>query len=379
MKNLKKNTLTILIASAFSVSSAYARMSPETPQLVGFFSEYTQHAGAVTGRLVLGGTLTVNPNVMGFTDEDGDAEDTTKRKYSWKIDNQEKSTTDTLAIPLDSDLIGKQVILEVTPTTLTGDPLIGKVYTIGNLLDAGATDGGTGGTIEPDATAKPIVSKLTMAGVLQVGNALTATYEWNPNGGNQTDSSTYRWNRGVAGASQKAGTVSNTQEVESYTLVPDDAGSVIELSLTAVNGANVTGNTVTIDSTGQATDTNVGNGGGSDTTTGGTNDTVALAPAEDPLTVEIHYTSNATMDANGVNGGTHANGARPVAGKDLLTAVMTFEPGTETALSNYTFTWYEVGNPAPLATIDGVATYLPLASPNGGSQGKKITVDVSAK
>ncbi|HDO1315555.1 hypothetical protein [Aeromonas veronii] len=382
MKYVKKSVLAALIASAFSAGSAYAVMSASTPVLVGYFSEYTTHAGAVTGRLVLGGQLTVNPDVMGFDDKDQDLENVLARQYSWKIDGVEYSDSNTLIIPLDSNLIGKPVTLEVTPTTLTGQPLVGKTYLITDLGTAGATDGGTGGTIEPDTTAKPIVSNLTMEGILQVNQTLSATYKWNPNGGHPTDNSTYRWNRGVAGAAVKDGTVTTTEKVDSYMLVPDDAGSVIELSLTAVNGAAipVTGNTVTIDSTGTATDSNGGNGGGSDNTTGGNpDDTVSLAPAQDPKTVEIHYLSTATIADNGVNGGDHTTGANPVAGVNELTAFMTFEPGTDTALSNYQFSWYAEGEATPLLVKVGDATFTPDAGPLGGQQGKEIKVDVVLK
>lgn len=371
MKNFKVNTLTIIIASIFSGSSAYAVISSPTAPLVGFLSEYTQHNGAVTGRLVLGGQLKVNPDVMAFSDKDEDIEDKTKRQYSWKIAGTEVSTTDTFDIPLDNQLIGLNVTLEVTPTTLTGSPLVGKVYQIGNLLDAGATDGGNGGTIEPDSNAKPKVSALTILGKLEVNSNLTATYKWDSNGGEQTDKSTYRWNRGVAGSSVQAGVVTSSENVDGYTLVLDDAGQVIELSLTAVNGASVQGNTVTIDSTGKATDSNGGEGGGNNGTTGGDNGKVELLPAVDPLSVEIKFTSTATLDKNGVDG------KQPVAGKDELTAEMTFEPGTKTELSSYRFTWYAEGNVTPIATFDGVATYTPLAGPDGGQQGKAIMVDVS--
>lgn len=365
-----------MVSSALSSGSAYAVLSSATPLLIGHFAKYTRHDTAITGRLVLGGSLTVDASTMGFDDDDGDAEDVSARTYAWFIDGVQQSSTETLNIPKDNTLSGKQVVLHVTPTTLTGDPTVGITYVIGNLLDAGATDGGNGGSIAPDLSAQPIVSDLTLTGTIQVKQTLAATYTWNANGGHPTDKSTYTWRRGIAGTSLATGTVTASETVDGYTLVPADAGEVMELSLTAVNGAPtaVTGNTVTINSQGGATDTSGGTGGGTDNTVdsstpGSTPGLVGLAPSVDPQSVAIEFTSTATLAANGIDG------IRPVAARDQMTARLTTEPGTVADVANYTYTWYANGVAIPEAVFDGVPTYTPGVT----YQGQAIAVDVTVK
>ncbi|HDO1359045.1 TPA: hypothetical protein P2Q89_004594, partial [Aeromonas veronii] len=143
----------------------------------------------------------------------------------------------------------------------------------GSDVDGGTdTDGDGKGDTVIDPTGTPQVSNLRMAGKLEVGESLTATYAFNANGGDASDKSTYAWgNQGETAATVPAGqTVANSGVVPGHTLVAADVGEVKEVSVQAKNGLAVTGNTVTVDAKGNASDSNGGTGGGGSDTSGGT-------------------------------------------------------------------------------------------------------------
>ncbi|MFQ1931677.1 hypothetical protein ACK34T_19445 [Aeromonas veronii] len=370
----KKKSLTLFIAAAMSATTAYAAtMSEPTAPVVGFkpVFENSNGAGSVTGELKAGATLTVDPTKLGYKDEDDDLPDFAKTIYSWEIEGVKIGEQASVTLPPES--VGKTVILSVTPVSQTGDPLEGKVLVLTSLKDAGAGGGDDTGNVLPDGDAKPFVGNLNIAGELAVGNSLNASYQFNANGGDLTDSSTYAWGiKGTSAANVGSDATANGA-VPGFAITLDHAGEVVEVSVQAKNGAGVTGNTLTVgtdgsvdkngsdmpgdgDNSGGNGDLNPGDGGGK----------VPYIPA-DPEKVVIEFTSTANLDDNG------DDGVRPVAQKDELTADFTPAKGAHPNAEDYQFTWY--ANGVKVAEGLGTTTYLPTA----GVQGQAITVSVEPK
>ena len=102
----------------------------------------------------------------------------------------------------------------------------------GNTLTV-ATDSlglAQGGTIY-DGSISSSINNLILSGQLSVGQVLSATYQFNANGGNTFDKTTYRWGvKGdTAGQVASGGSVASTGIVPSYTIKPSDAGKILEL------------------------------------------------------------------------------------------------------------------------------------------------------
>lgn len=85
-------------------------------------------------------------------------------------------------------------------------------------------------------TAAPVVDVTNITGTLQVGQTLTGVYSFNANGGEQTDASTMQWLNG-----------SHTDTDTQYVLDAGDVGQVLTYEVTAKNGADVVGNTDSMD------------------------------------------------------------------------------------------------------------------------------------
>ncbi|MGL6607845.1 hypothetical protein, partial [Aeromonas hydrophila] len=224
----------------------------------------------------------------------------------------------------------------------------------------------------PDVAAKPVVTQLQLAGSLLQGSSLTATYQFDANGGEPTDKSTYAWGyQGTTAGNVGTAEVATSEVVPSYTITTADAGEVIEVSVQAQNGAALTGNTLTVDSSGQVTDVGDGNTGGNGSGNGGVTDddnnngTVPYIKA-DPIAVVIDFTSSANDLLNGVDG------VRPVAATDLMTATITPAEGASPDEADYTFQWKANGTNAT-ASVVGVHTFTPTAT----QQGQAITVEVA--
>ncbi|HCR4009775.1 TPA: inverse autotransporter beta domain-containing protein [Morganella morganii] len=105
------------------------------------------------------------------------------------------------------------------------------------------------------ASVRPEISELKLAGRLEAGQTLSATYAFAANGGNTQDKSTYVWGyqNGTAAGVANGETVTASGQVPGRALTAADVGKVIELSVQARNGAGVTGNTATITSAGVIT------------------------------------------------------------------------------------------------------------------------------
>ncbi|WP_421184789.1 inverse autotransporter beta domain-containing protein, partial [Aeromonas enteropelogenes] len=161
--------------------------------------------------------------------------------------------------------------LEITPLASAAT----QVFSFHAKGPAGKASGDVNLTLTPvsaiDPAAKPKVRNLRMAGTLEVGKALSATYAFDANGGDVNDRSTYAWgNQGETTAAAASGAVVATSGVvPDYTLSAADVGEVKEISVQAKNGQEVIGNTVTVGSDGKAIDSDGGTGGGGSDTDGG--------------------------------------------------------------------------------------------------------------
>lgn len=343
----KPNNLALIITSLLGATTAYAvTLSAPTEPVVGFKPSYqnTDGTGSVTGEVTLGSTLSVDPEKLQFFDQDGDVHDIAAVKYSWKVDGTELSNGRTVTIPLDATLVGKAIEVAVTPVSKTGDPLSGDPLVLTDLTKAGATGGNGNGKIGINGNAKPIVKDLKLAGTLKQGEELTATYTFNANGGDVTDSSTYAWGKVGSTVANVGNAVINTSgKVPAYLIKPTDAGEVLELSLRAANAAAMIGNTITVDTAG----------------------TVPYIEA-DPVNVDITFNSSATIVLNGVDG------VRPVAQVDQLSATIQPADGASPDVADYTFRWLSDDVEVKAAT-KGANTFTPSA----GDQGKAITVEVA--
>lgn len=130
----------------------------------------------------------------------------------------------------------------------------------------------------------PVISNLNLKGTLAVGEALSASYQFDASRGNATDASQYLWGEQGATAAAVAGsgkTVSQSGTVPGYTILATNAGKVLEVSVQAKNGVNITGNTETVNTVPGST--------GNDTSGGGNGGTIVnpvAAPAISNLSIE---------------------------------------------------------------------------------------------
>ncbi|WP_243853580.1 beta strand repeat-containing protein [Providencia rettgeri] len=180
--------------------------------------------------------------------------------------------------------VGK--VKEVSVHAKNGQAVEGNIVTLatdaskeeGNDTDGGDNGGGEHGGQVVDPAAQPKISTLSLKGSLAVGQALSATYDFDANRGDGKDASTYAWgDKGSTAANVSAGqTIVTTGEIPSYTLVAADVGKVKEVSAQAKNSLGVTGNTATL-----ATDASQAEG---NETTGGENGGIIDAGAAPSIT-----------------------------------------------------------------------------------------------
>jgi len=145
-------------------------------------------------------------------------------------------------------------VMELSVQAKNGAAVTGNTITVDSTMTPGegnGTDGGDGGGLVINPAAAPQVADINITGTLEVGKKLDGTYTFNASGGEPTDKSTFKWgHKGETAGSVGAGTeVTTSGTVAAYTLVAADAGEVMELSVQAKNGAAVTGNTITADTT----------------------------------------------------------------------------------------------------------------------------------
>lgn len=235
-------------------------------------------------------------------------------------------------------------------------------------------------TVQPvagESAVAPSVSHLRLSGRLEVGQTLTATYRFDSKGGDDRDHSTYAWgNRGETAVRAPTGpAVTTAGEVPGLLLTGADVGQVKELSVQARNGADVTGNTVTLDAAGRATDTSGGTGEGSVDVTGGTdtdgdgNGDTVIDPSR--YAAQVRYSSSATVELNGVDG------SRPVARRDEMTAYcqVAGEPTFTRCEGRFTLRWL-------VRDAQGAESVVPDATgstftPRPEDQGKAVLVEAT--
>ncbi|WP_421285477.1 inverse autotransporter beta domain-containing protein [Aeromonas veronii] len=329
----------------------------------------------MAGKLEVGQSLTAT---YAFNANGGDTTDSST--YAWGNQGETTAAAPAGQVVANSGVVPGHTLVaadvgevkEVSVQAKNGLAVTGNTVTVDAQGNASDTNGGTGGGDSDteggdgnggvtDPAAKPQVSNLRMAGKLEVGQSLTATYAFNANGGDATDNSTYVWgNQGETAAAAPAGqTVANSGVVPGHTLVAADVGEVKEVSVQAKNGLAVTGNTVTVDTT------------GSDGVTGGNPDgTVDYQPAVAPIDVRIEFTSTATVELNGVLGG------RPVLNNDTMTAVLDVVTNTSPDVADYTFKWCLESDAAcanPIAEGVGMSTFL---ATDKALQGERMVVEV---
>ena len=233
--------------------------------------------------VVMSGTLKVGEALNGrytFAANTGNPTDTSE--YQWGVKGSTASVVDNgngSAISQSGVVPSYTVkssdagqVLEVSVRAKNGANVTGNSATVTTAPDSSGnetTGGGEGGTVV-DETAAPSISDVVMSGTLKVGEALNGRYTFAANTGNPTDTSEYQW--GVKGSTASVvdngngSAISQSGVVPSYTVKSSDAGQVLEVSVRAKNGANVTGNSATV--------TTAPDSSGNETTGGGEGGTV---------------------------------------------------------------------------------------------------------
>lgn len=392
-----KTTLVLAFSTLVCASSAYAIVSARTPLVVGFKPVFTNKTGkgAVTGDLNLGGTVSVKvqdiANILGFTDRDGDKPDEANFKYSWAVEGNVLSTSTTVTIPNDMTLIGKRLVLTITPISISGEPLTGDPLVLDNLNAAGALGGDSNGNIDMYYNAlRPIAKNLKINGAFEAGKDLTASYDFDilisdaRNGAESDiatvkhlieDHSVFVW--GIArdrNASISILTKLKAQQVDkshpnvvkirgqvpAYTIQKQDVGELITLHVSARSQNISLVNRMPLGTHGNHKWT---------LNTPTSQLTIDIAgvtvSSPQPKDVKIDFISSATKAVNGVDG------IRPVAARDVLRASFTPDANGSPSALDYTFQWKAAGNNIGIAEV-GKDTF----TPGPEYQGKVISVDV---
>ncbi len=207
---------------------------------------------------------------------------------------------------LQTSDVGKVMEVSVQAKNNASPPVTGNVLTVSSTPDENGnnTDGGDDNGAVVNPTVQPSVASLALTGTLEVGQQLNATYTWNANGGEPTDSSTYAWGeKGTTAAGVSGGSsIVVSGSVPTYSIVQTDAGKVMEVSVQAKNNAAppVTGNTLTVSSTpgedGNNTDGGDDNGAVVDPTAA---PVISLLAVTGTLEVGQQLNATYTWDANG--------------------------------------------------------------------------------
>ncbi|MFB2776778.1 hypothetical protein, partial [Shewanella xiamenensis] len=334
----------------------------------------------LAGKLEVGQSLSAT---YGFNANGGDRND--KSTYAWGNKGDTAATVaagasvttsgQVPAVSLTAADIGE--IKEVSVQAKNGLAITGNTLTVNSSQGAANGDDTTGGSDTDgdgkgdtviDPAAGPQITDLRLAGKLEVGQSLSATYGFNANGGDRNDKSTYAWgNKGDTAATVAAGaSVTTSGQVPAVSLTAADIGEIKEVSVQAKNGLAITGNTLTVDSSQGA-----GNG---DDTTGGGNGGEVLDPNN--IQVAIHYTSSATILANGTNGGvyTGTENIRAVANVDEMTAMCQIagESSMSPCDTRFNLNWYVNGRIVPGAITQ---KFTPVTT----DQGFPIAVEATLK
>lgn len=358
---LKPNKGALIIAILLGTTTAYAaKISPETPPVVGFKPVYKLAPGKKPipmGDLVPGGWMFFDVKQLDYQDKDGDPHDPKKAEQKLFIGGQQIGgiTQPGIKIPSDERLVGKEIRVEITPVSTSGDPIKGDplVLTGKDLVTAGAGGPASGSGLIFDP--KPQIDNLTLSlpGGVKVGAVMEATYDFIPGEGDPTDRSVYQYSRANEPLLSFPGTVTTSGKVPPYTITQADAGQVMMIYVRAENGKKYSGNWI-----GVATDGTVKNNGKG-------SGALVLTKNKEPQSVTIAFKSTANVADNG------DAGTRPVARIDKLTASFTPAAGSSSDINDYTFRWLADGTTVVPATQGG-NTF----TPGTEHQGKAISVEV---
>ncbi|WP_367300382.1 inverse autotransporter beta domain-containing protein [Hafnia alvei] len=227
---------------------------------------------AISGKLAVGEALSGSYT---FDAKTGNPTDTSEYQWGAKgstasvVESGEgKAISQSGVVPsytLQSSDAGQ--VLEVSVRAKNAADVYGNSATVTTAQTGGGnnTEGGDGNGSITDEQAAPSISNVAISGKLAVGEALSGSYTFDAKTGNPTDTSEYQWGaKGSTASVVESGegkAISQSGVVPSYTLQSSDAGQVLEVSVRAKNGADVYGNSATVD-TAQT-------GGGNNTEGGG--------------------------------------------------------------------------------------------------------------
>lgn len=282
----------------------------------------TVKATDITGKLEAGQTL---EGQYSFSTNGSNTTD--RSTFLWTDGGQNGITTKTYT--LNTSDVGKTLTFSVTAKNGAG--VTGNTDSI-NTRDAAGTGGGSGenpGEVI-DPAAKPVAENLNISGKLEVGQTLTGSYTFNPNGGDATDKSTFLWTDGGQ----------NGITTTTYSLNGSDVGHILTFTVTPVNGKNVTGTPVSINTKDAA-----GVSGGDSNNPGG-----VIDPAAKPSVMADDITG--TLEVG-----------------QTLTGQYTFNANGGDATDKSTFNWTDGGQSGITAK-----TY----SLNASDVGKVLTFSVTA-
>ncbi|MGL5101848.1 MAG: inverse autotransporter beta domain-containing protein, partial [Plesiomonas sp.] len=166
--------------------------------------------------------------------------------------------------PLSSRAVSGNSQFKVTLPTYQSEGV--NLYTlVAKAVDNKGNESNTDSTnveVTINNTAAPIITDLKMLGKLEIGQKLKATYVWDANGGERTDKSNYQWgNKGETAVLDQSKDIETSGVIPAIDLVAADAGQIKEVSVQAENGLNVTGNTLTVDSSMDSSEGNESGGG----------------------------------------------------------------------------------------------------------------------
>ncbi|WP_186366597.1 adhesion domain-containing protein [Yersinia thracica] len=278
-------------------------------------------------------------------------------------------------------------ILEISVRAKNSQNRTGNIQTL--ATDATTEEGnkttggnGQGGVTDPDGG--PLITKLALAGTLEVGQSLTASYTFTNTGSTATDSSNYAWGaKGSTAATVTTGQrVVTSGQVPARTLVAADVGTIMEVSVQARDGLDKTGNTLTLASDATAAAGNNATGGKNGAVINGSGGgTVAtLEPSVSRTTAKVGETITLTITAKDASGNTAAG-----ASISLTSVSATNRKGaaqTPTLLINGQSSFTGTTNPLTVTLTDpngkGVATKLNIVSDRAtNSQNVTFTVPTS--
>ncbi|MGY6233019.1 inverse autotransporter beta domain-containing protein (plasmid) [Enterobacter asburiae] len=264
-------------------------------------------------------------------------------------------------------------VIELSLMARNGADLNGNTLTTDTDIESGGSRvSGLSGGLIIDPRQAPEISNLTLSGVLEVDKELKATYQFDSKAGHPDDRSVFLWGEAntTAGRVAASGTpVSISGQVPEYVLKTADAGKVIELSLMAQNGADVSGNILTTD-TQQAFN--------AQTVTGG-NDGRVINPASLPAVTAL--TLSGTLEVGGQLGATYVFDSQNGNSEDKSAYTWGKEGLTANLVKSSNLT-VEVSGKVPSYTLSntdiGTVIELSIEARNGfGKKGNIATVKTS--